>query len=88
MSCVWFILLKVLRLLFHLLFNGIGHHPHTDQHRLQCPNQAKDLVFRFSEINSSLLAAAMEIGMIHSTERQEQPRDVLAATQVILLKFF
>jgi hypothetical protein len=70
-----------------VLFHGINYHPHANQHRFQCLNQAKNLVLRFSEINSGLLASAMEVRMIRLfTERQEQPGDVLAATQVVLFK--
>lgn len=68
-------------------FHGIDYHPHPYQLSLQCLYLTEEPVACFSEIDSGLLAEAMEIRVMRvQTERQEQPAHVLTTAQVILLK--
>jgi hypothetical protein len=76
-------------LILDVLFHCIDYHPHPYQLSLQRLYLTEELVGCFSEIDSGLLAEAMEIRMMRvQTERQEQPAHVLAPTQVISLKLF
>jgi hypothetical protein len=72
-----------------VLFHCIDYHPHTYQLSFQCLYLPKNLVFRFAKVNSSPLTHPVELGVIWLlTKWQEKPADVIASTQVILLKIF